>query len=158
MSPTLKVGIALVVALLIGFVVGFGLGAAGKREFERGQRREKNRAEEAEAALKQQQGQCSQQAKSCKTGKQLISAKEQLLRAALELYANNYGLTSQHLAQARQKLRAASKGLNKRHAAQTLELYERVGQAQTLAMRLDPMARVQIEHILADLQQLPGAR
>jgi hypothetical protein len=158
MTPTLKVGIALASALLIGLVVGYGLGAAGRGDLEQAAKKAQVNADDAEAALKQLQDQQGKKAKKFKTSKLLLRAKEHLLRAALELYANNYGLTSQHLALARKRLRSAKKGLKKRHAKRASELYDRIGQAQTLAMRLDPTARVHIEQILAALQKIPGAR
>ena len=107
--------------------------------------------------MEQERQECEQKAHNARISKQLLLTKEELLRAVGELYANNYGLTSQHLAQARKKIKAASKGLSKKHAKIAGELFEKIGAAQTLAMRIDPMARVHIEQILAQLLKLPGA-
>lgn len=158
MTPTLKVGIALVSALLIGLVVGYGLGVSGRGDLERAAKKAQVSADDAEASLKQLQDQQDKKAKKYKTSRQLMRAKEHLLWAVWELFDNNYGLTSQHLALARKRLRSAKKGLKKRHAARTSELYDRIGQAQTLAMRLDPTARIHIKEILVALQKIPGAR
>jgi tmRNA-binding protein len=158
MNNTLKVGLGVGGALLLGLVVGYVLGSSGKHELESTAQQEQTRAKEAEASLKELEEDCARRVMRARTAKQLLLTKERLLRAMVELYANNYGLTSQHLGIARKHLKSAIKGLKgKKHVATAQDLYERMGGAQTLAMRLDPMARVHIEQILAQLQKLPGA-
>jgi len=157
MNNTLKVVIGVAAALVVGLVVGYVLGMSGKRDLTVAVRQEQVRAKEAEGALKQQADQCERKAREARTGRHLLLCKEQLLRATGELYANNYGLTSQHLAGARRQLKSAMKGLKGAQAKEAENLHERIGGAQTLAMRLDPMARIHIEQILAQLQKLPGA-
>lgn len=145
-------------ALVVGFLIGFLVGRLGKSELEASLQKAKRRTVEAEEALKRDGEDCKQRMASAQTHKHLLLAKEELLRATVELCASNYGLTSQHLAQARSFLRSAHRGLKKEEGAKALVIFDRVGDAQTLAMRLDPMARVQIDQILADIQKLPGAR
>jgi hypothetical protein len=159
MNNTLKVGLGVGGALLVGLLVGYVLGSFGKNDLEVTARREQSRAKEAEAALKEREEDCSRRTQKAKASKQLLLTKEHLLRAMVELFSNNYGLTSQNLGIARKHIKSAMKGLkSKTHAKTAQNLYDRMGGAQTLAMRLDPMARVHIEQILADLQKLPGAR
>jgi hypothetical protein len=158
MNPTLKVAIGIAAALVVGFIVGYGLGASGRSEAEKAQKREKRRADEAEAALKQQVEECTRKSKAARRTKHVLLTKEHLLRAAVEIYDNNYGLASQHLAHARKRLKSASRSLKKRHAKRAHEIYEKIGGAQTLAMRLDPNSRVHIVRILRELSKLPGAR
>jgi hypothetical protein len=158
MSPTLKWAIAAAGALLLGLAGGFGLGRAGKIEAEQALQKAKRRADEAEESGKREAEECNQRLLEARTAKQLLLSKEELLRAVVELTSNNFGLTSQHLAQARSWLRSAQKGIKAGDQPKAKALFDRIGEAQTLAMRLDPMARVQIEQILVDLQRLPGAR
>lgn len=158
MNSTLKVAISVGVALVVGFIVGYGLGAAGKSQARTAQQLDQRRAEEAEAALKQQAEDCGRKEQAARQSKGLLLAKEHLLRATLELYANNYGLASQHLAHARKRLKQAIKGMQKQQAARAQELFDKIGGAQTLAMRLDPMSRIHIERIVAQISKLPGAR
>jgi len=158
MNNTLKVVIGVGAALVVGLLVGYVLGSLGKRVVANTAKQLKIRVQEAEGELKQQGQECERKVKAAKTSKQVLLAKERLLWAMLELYANNYGLTSQHLAGARLHLKSAARGLKGQPAKLADQLHDRVGGAQTLAMRLDPMARVQIKEILDELQQLPGAR
>jgi hypothetical protein len=158
MSSNLKWAILVAGALLAGFVVGYGVGRIGKGETEQQLQKAKRRAEEAEEGNKREVDDCNQRLQGLKAGKQLLLTKEELLRAIVELSSNNFGLTSQHLAQARSWLRSAQKGLKADDQLRAKTLFDRIGEAQTLAMRLDPMARLQIEQILVDLQRLPGAR
>ncbi len=158
MSNTWKAVIGAAAALAVGFVVGLVVGRIGKSELEATLQKAKRRVTEAEEALKRDGEDCKQRIAAAQTNKHLLLAKEELLRATVELCSSNYGLTSQHLAQARSFLRSAQRGLRKEDAPKALAIFDRVGDAQTLAMRLDPMARIRIEQILADLQKLPGAR
>lgn len=157
-SSTLKIVIGVGAALVIGFLAGFLAGHSGRSEAEDALQKAKNRAAEAEDSLKREGDECKDRLQANKTSRQLLLAKEELLRAVVEIYGNNYGLTSQHLAQARSWLRSAQKGLKAREGALARDLYDKIGEAQTLAMRLDPNARARIVHILGELQRLPGAR
>jgi Tfp pilus assembly protein PilX len=158
MNNTLKVVIGVAAALVVGLVVGYVLGSVGKRDLASAAKREKSRAQEAETALKDREVECEQKARSARIAKQVLLAKEHLLRATVEMYANNYGLTSQQLGIARNHLKSSMRGMKDAPLKLAQELFEEMGNAQTLAMRLDPMARVHIERILAKLQKLPGAR
>jgi hypothetical protein len=158
MSTTLKALIGVGAALVFGLLGGFLLGRCGKSEAEEALLKTKRRAAEIEETAKREGEECAQRDRVARVGKQLLLTKEELLRAMLELAANNFGLTSQHLGQARSWLRAAEKNLKPVDAKRARELFDKIGEAQTLAMRLDPMSRVYIERILADLQRLPGAR
>lgn len=158
MSNNLKIVIGAGALFLVGLLVGFVLGSTGKWEAREALKQCKQQATEADNALEEERQECKQETQKAHVSKQLLLTKVELLRAVGELYANNYGLTSQHLARARRSIKSASKGLSKKHTKVTDELFEKIGAAQTLAMRLDPMARVHIEQILAQLQKLPGAR
>jgi multidrug resistance efflux pump len=158
MSSLLKTVVAVAGALLLGLLVGFIVGRMGKGDVEAALEKAKRRTADAEEALKREGEECKEGLAAAKTGKHVLLTKESLLRATVELYANNYGLTSQYLAQARSWLRSAQKGLKKSDAAKAADLYEKIGEAQTLAMRLDPTARLRIDLILTELQRLPGAR
>jgi hypothetical protein len=157
MSQNIKLALALGGALTVGLVVGLVLGMSGKRQALRELEKVTRRATDAEEAQRREASECSKQVSAAKSGRDVLLAKEHLLRALTELYANNFGLTSQHLAQARTRLKSAEKGLKKSELEKVKDLFDRIGGAQTLAMRLDPMARVQIEQILDELQKLPGA-
>ena len=162
MNSTLKTAIAVAAALVVGLLVGYVLGSSGKRRLAQAVEHTQKRATEAESALKQQRNDCDRAALAARTAKHVLLTKEQLLRATVELSVNNYGLASQHLGVARGHLRsltkALSKGKKKHHEQRAHKLFEQIAGAQTLVMRLDPMARVQIEQVLAELQKLPGAR
>ncbi len=158
MSSLLKTVVAVAGALLLGLLFGFLLGRMGKGDVEAALEKAKRRGAEAEEAMKREGEECREGLALAKTGKQLLLTKEALLRATVELYANNYGLPSQYLAQARSWLRSAQKGLKKTDAAKAADLHDKIGEAQTLAMRLDPTARLRIDQILVELQRLPGAR
>ncbi len=158
MSQTVKWLLVAAGALLLGLLVGFGVGRMGRADAEAALHKAKRRADEAEESSRRESEDCAQRLQDAKTSKQLLLTKEELLRAVLELVSNNYGLTSQHLAQARSWLRSAQRGMKASDQPKAKALFDRIGEAQTLAMRLDPMARVQIEQILVDLQRLPGAR
>lgn len=158
MSNTLKVVIGVAAALLVGLLVGYVVGSSGKRDLQQQVEREKSRGTEAEAALKQQTDECDRKSKAARGSRNLLLAKEQLLRALVELYANNYGLTSQHLGVARSYLRGATAGLSKSHAKTVQDLTSRIEAAQALSLKLDAMARSEVEQILGELQKLPGAR
>ena len=158
MSSTLKWSVLVVGAGLLGFLVGFGLGRIGKGDVEQALQKSKRRVEEVEENSRREGEECRQRLQEAKAGKQLLLTKEELLRSVLELVSSNFGLTSQHLAQARSFLHSAQNGMKPPDQQKARALFDRIGEAQTLAMRLDPMARVQIEQILADLQKLPGAR
>ena len=162
MNSTLKMVIGVGAALVVGLLVGYVLGSSGKRQLAQTAQREQKRANEADSALKQQREGCERTALAARTGKHVLLTKEQLLKAMVELSVNNYGLASQHLGVARSHLRSATralkKGKKKQHEKQAEKLFEQIAGAQTLVMRLDPMARVQIEQVLAELHKLPGAR
>jgi len=158
MNNTLKVVIGVAAALVVGLVVGYVLGSTGKGSLAAEAKREKIRAQEAETALKDREADCERQATAARAAKQVLLTKEHLLRATVEMYANNYGLTSQQLGVARKHLKSSMRGMKDTPLKLAEELFEQIGNAQTLAMRLDPMARVHIEQILAKLQKLPGAR
>lgn len=157
MNNTLKVVIGVAAALLLGLVLGYVVGSMGKRDLAGSLKQAQTRAREADAALKDKEAECEQQARAARVAKQLLLTKERVLRATVEMYANNYGLTSQHLGAARKHLKSAIRGMKGSRAKDGEDLFERLGNAQTLAMRLDPMARVHLEQILARLQKMPGA-
>ena len=144
--------------MVVGFVVGYILGHFGSRELEEALTKAKQRAADAEETQKRESDECAQRERAAKTSRQLLLTREELLKAVVELSSNNYGLTSQHLAQARSWLRSAEKGLKPADGKRARELYDRIGDAQTLAMRLDPLARNHIERILVEMQRLAGAR
>lgn len=158
MNTWQKVAIGVGAALLLGFAVGYVLGASGKGKAEDALASARRRANDAEASLKQQTDSCERRLAKSKLARRVVRAKEHMLWAVVELYANNYGRTSQHLARARREIKAAEDGLDSADAKLARALYDKMGAAQTLTMRLDPMARVEIDKILADLQRLPGAR
>jgi hypothetical protein len=158
MSSLVKAVIAAGAALAVGFLAGFLVGGLGRADAEAAAARAKRVGAEAEENAKRESEECRAQVAVAKSSRNLLQSKESMLRALVELHANNFGLTSQHLAQARSWLRSAQKGLKKADAERVRVLYDRVGDAQTLAMRLDPQARARIDQILAEIQRLPGAR
>ncbi len=158
MSTLVKGVLGGIAALFLGFLIGFGVGRTGRGELEDAASKAKHRATEAEESARRESEECGQRVQDVKVGRQLLLAKEELLRAVIELISSNFGLTSQHLAQSRSWLRSAQKGLKQGDQQKAKAIFDRIGEAQTLAMRLDPMARVQIEQILTELQRLPGAR
>jgi uncharacterized membrane-anchored protein YhcB (DUF1043 family) len=158
MASSLKAVIGVGAALVVGFVVGYILGHFGSRELEEALTKAKQRAADAEETQKRESDECAQRERAAKTSRQLLLTREELLKAVVELSSNNYGLTSQHLAQARSWLKSAEKGLKPADGKRAREIFDRIGDAQTLAMRLDPLARNHIERILVEMQRLPGAR
>jgi hypothetical protein len=158
MTTSLKAVIGAGAALVVGFLVGYILGHFGRRDAEEALAKARQRATEAEEALKREGEECGQRERSVRAGKQILLAKEELLRAIVEISSNNFGLTSQHLSQARSYLKSAQKGMKPNDSQRTREIFDRVGDAQTLAMRLDPASRTHIERILIEVQRLPGAR
>lgn len=158
MSTALKAGLGIAAAVVLGLAIGYGAGHYGKAEVQRALDKAKQRAEDAEENLKRESEQCARRMQEARTAKQLLLSQQELLRATLEIFSNNFGLASQHLAQSRSWLRSAQSGLKAKDLAKARALFDRIGEAQTLAMRLDPVARVQIDQIVAELQKLPGAR
>jgi hypothetical protein len=157
MSQNVKLAVAIASALVVGLIVGLVLGMSGKRQAQQDLASATRRANDAEEALKRESEEARRQVADAKGGRSLLLAKEHLLRALVELYSSNFGIASQHLARARTQLQSAEKGLRKGDLEKVRDLFDRIGSAHTLAMRLDPMARTQIEEILEHLQKLPGA-
>jgi hypothetical protein len=158
MKMPLKIVIAVAAALVVGFVIGYALGHARLSDVESSLQLAKKQVGEADKNLQQANETCAQQQQAGRTSRQILLCKGELLQALVELSISNYGLTSQHLAQARSWLKAAEKGLKGGDAKRARELFDKIGDAQTLAMKLDAMARTHIEGILTELQKLPGAR
>jgi uncharacterized membrane-anchored protein YhcB (DUF1043 family) len=158
MNETLKMFIGVASGVIVGFVVGFIVATFGKNELEEALQREKKLLADATHALKEQSELCEQKISAAQAGRRLLLTKEYLLRASLDLYANNYGLAHQNLVLSSRQLTAAIRGLEKKHIARAKKLYDQIGGAQMLTMRLDPMARAHIEQILGEIHKLPGAR
>jgi len=158
MSMSIKAIVTAAGALIVGFLVGFILGRSGKLELEAELLKAKKRSAEAEDIQKRESEECALRDRAARVTKHLLLTKEEILRATVELSASNFGLTSQHLGQSRSWLKAAEKSMKPADAKRVKKLYDDIGDAQTLAMRLDPTARVQVDQILAELQKLPGAR
>jgi uncharacterized membrane-anchored protein YhcB (DUF1043 family) len=156
MNTTLKLVIGVVAALAVGLLVGYVVGSLGKGEAQQALEKAKKRAKEAEAAYKEESESCAKKLTEARSSKRLLLAKEQILRSIVEHSTSNYGLASKHLAQARRHLKASLDGLSKKQKETVEDLYERIGKAQTLTMRFDPMARVMLEKILRELTKLPG--
>jgi mannitol-specific phosphotransferase system IIBC component len=156
MNQYLRLVVAVASALAVGLVVGLVLGMSGKRQTQHDLDAAVRRAKDAEEALKRDSEECRGKVEEGRRSRELLLAKEHLLRSLVELFASNFGLASQHLGQARNRLKSAEAGLGKRELEKVKSLFDQIGGAQTLAMKLDPMARIQIEQILEELQKLPG--
>ncbi len=158
MSDLLKVVIAVGGALVLGLVIGLVVGYSGKGDLAAVAKAAKQRAETTELTLKEERADCQGKVAKAQLGRQLLLTKAALLRALVELQANNYGLASQHLATARSLVVAARKRIAKKHRPRLKQIYEQMASTQTLVMRLDPMARKYLQDLLAALQSIPGAR
>jgi hypothetical protein len=158
MSDLLKLIIAGGGALLLGLLMGWGIGGAGKGELEEAVAQATRQKAAAAAALKEERSACERKEKKARRTRYLLLTKEHLLRALVELYASNYGLASQQMADARARLRKASKYFEAGQRKRVTKIFEQLGSTQTLVMRLDPMARKLVQDLLAELQALPGAR
>jgi len=158
MSNSLKVIIAVAGALLVGLVVGFVLGTSGKRDAEAALLEARKKNKDCTETLARNTVECSTKLGQEQASKKLLLAKELMMKGLVELYANNYGLTSQYLGQARQRLKSVGKELSKANQKKVQQIFEQVGNAQTLVMKQDPMARVHIEKVLSAINKLPGAK
>lgn len=158
MSDLLKLIIAGVGALIVGLLAGWGIGGSGKGALEAELAQAKRGKATAATALQEERERCEQQTKTARRARYVMLTKEHLLRALVELHASNFGLASQQMADARSRLRSAGKHFEGKQRQRVDKLFEQLANAQTLVMRLDPMARKQVQDLLADLQALPGAR
>ncbi|MFH1130540.1 MAG: hypothetical protein V1754_04350 [Pseudomonadota bacterium] len=153
-----KIGICVVIGLLLGFVCGYVVGNSGRGELENQVESAKARENSTKEALERETKKHSEQIAENGRSKGLILARVDLFQALLELNANNFGLASQHLGAARTRLQSTTKGMDSSKEKRVMDLLNKISDSQTLTMRLDIMARAQVEKILADLQQIPGAR
>ncbi len=158
MTSYFKIGGMVAAALVVGGLVGYLLGASSKGDLEKALSKAKHRAADAAQALERESEQCTARVRKVRTTGLILKVKEQLLKAVLELSASNYGLASQHMARGRGLLKKAKRGLPKKHQGRAQGIFEKIGDAQTLTMRLDPTARIQIEQIINELHKMPGAR
>lgn len=158
MSDTLKIAIAVGSALLVGIIVGYALGASGKGDLEELAKQATQRLKTNETALKDARQEAELKVKQLNKSRLLLRTKEQLLRSLVELYASNYGLASQHLSNARTRLKSAGELMKKKRRDEIAKMLKRIIDTQQLVMRLDPMARRYVTELIGDVQRLPGAR
>jgi hypothetical protein len=158
MSDWQKAAIGIAGALLVGFVAGFLLGGTGKGDLEQRLAAAKTKAAAIEEESKKESSRCEQQGQKARATRLLLLAKEHLLRAAVDLHANNYGLSGAQLGRARSRLKAAQGQLKPKQRQQVNGLFEDLATVHTLVMRQDPMARTQLENLLGRLQMIPAAR
>ena len=158
MTSMIKMAGAAVAALVVGGLVGYLLGASSMGDLERDLSKAKNQAADALGALEHEREECKARVGKARTRGKLLRAKEELLRTVIEISASNFGLASQHMARARGQLKAAQRGLSKAAKDRLTEIFDRMADAQTLTMRLDHTAKIQIDQIIHELQRFPTAR
>ncbi len=158
MGKILKIALPPLLALGIGFAVGFFLGKVGNNELEAEISKVEKNAAAARSAEAAKLDACRKRLDKSRSGRALLKGREHLLRALLELDRRNFGLASQHLGSARQKIKRGGKGFKEQLAADVKAILERLTKAQTLTMQLKPTARDEIAKSLADLERLPGIR
>jgi|GEM_PF-6542502 hypothetical protein len=158
MSNTLKVVIAVAVAIVVGLVAGYMLGSGGRGDLKRQLKSAENKLKAATAGAKEKVEQQEASVAKDVRSKALLRAKVELLWALVNLHANNYGTANQHLDVSTRRLAKAKKA-SKGPAVKKLEKFlADIADAQKLVLRLDPMARSNIEGVLVDLRKFPGAR
>ena len=158
MTSYVKIGGMVIAALAVGMIAGYILGAQTKGDLAKALTKAQLQASDAVQSLERESQKCTAREQAARTTGQILKAKEQLLRAVLEVSASNFGLASQYMAQARGLLKSLKQGLPKGYQERAQGIFEKIEDAQTLTMRLDPMARKYIEQIINELQKMPGAR
>lgn len=158
MSTTLKVVIAVAVAIVVGLAAGYMLGSGGRGDLKRQLQSAENKLKAATAGANEKVAE--QQAKVAKDvrSKSLLRAKVELLWALVELHANNYGTANQHLDVSTRRLAKAKKSADEAEVRKLDKFLADIADAQKLVLRLDPMARSNVERVLIDLRKFPGAR
>ena len=153
MPGWLKIALGVAGAVVLGFLVGYFTGSSGASALTAKLGKAEARANAAEQMVKQEAEKLTRQRMRAKRARAMLAAKEHVLRALVQLHANNFGLASQHLAVSREKLRVAKKRMKGEKAKAVDALVSRLGSAHATTMRLDPMARVQIEQLVAEMDR-----
>ena len=144
MGKFIKIVLPPLIALAVGLGAGFFLGKTGEAKLRSELVEQKKIAGEDKKRLTDQASRCAKELEQVKATRGSIKAREQLLRALLELDHRNYGLASQHLGSAKKELEATP-------AAAALA--DRLAKVQTLTMQLKPAAREEISKILAEISK-----
>ncbi len=158
MSNWLKVAIAVGGALLVGLIIGYILGAAGKGELAVAAQSAKDRQSAAERRAKEAGDEATKARKGVRQRIALLRAKEQLFRALLQMKSSNFGIAGQHLSHASTQLKKAARLGSASLKDKLKRLQTGLGGAHGKTMALDPVAQVQIEILINQVHQLPGAR
>ena len=158
MSEWQKILIGIAAGLVIGLGAGFWLGARGKGALVT--RAETSEKELAAVRLRVAQGQSTsaQAEQRTRLAFALLRAKEQILRAAVQLNANNFGIASQRLGAANVLLRKAHPDADAATKKSIDLINEELSNAHSLSMKLDPTVKVNLERIVDLLQRIPAAR
>lgn len=158
MSNWLKVAIAVGGALLLGLIIGYILGASGKGELETAAQSAKQRQSAAERRAKEADAEVSKKRKAIRRRIALLRGKEQLFRALLQMKSSNFGIAGQHLSHASTQLKKAARLGSASLKEQLKKLRAGLASAHAKTMALDPVAQVQIETLINQVHELPGAR
>lgn len=158
MSNWQKMAIGIAAALVVGLVAGYVLGVSGKGALKEAATKASRQA----AAAKQVAQQAADETRRIRTENErrlaLLRCKEELLRGLVQMHANNFGIASQHLGAAASRLKKVHATAKEAVKKKIDAILAEIGEAHTLAMRLDPMVRVRMERLVELVHGLPGAR
>jgi len=144
MGKILKIVLPVLIAMAVGFGAGFFLGKTGESKLRAELVQQKKIAAEDKTRLTDQAEQCAKKLKQVRKTRRSVKAREQLLRALLELDKRNYGLASQHLGTAKKILEKSPT---------PAALADKLAKVQTLTMQLKPAAKEEIVKILAEISK-----
>lgn len=153
-----KMAIGIASALIVGLVVGYVFGVSGKGALEEAAVKARRVAAAAKQAAEQANAQTQKVRGKQKRRVALLRCKEELLRGLVQMHANNFGIASQHLGAAAQRLKKVRAAVKPPTQKRIDGILAEISQAHTLAMRLDPMVRVRMERLVELVHALPGAR
>jgi hypothetical protein len=158
MSNWLKVAIAVGGALLVGLIIGYIIGVSGKGELKTAAQSARDKQSAAERRAKEAGDTADKARKRVRRRVALLRGKEQLFRALLQLKSSNFGIAGQHLSHASTQLKKAARLGSPSLAKRIKRLRAGLASAHAKTMGLDPVAQVQIETLINQVHQLPGAR
>jgi len=158
MRSILRLVVGAVLVALVGVIAGYLVGLGAQRRCERQLTEQQRAVVVARQALEAREEQGEQARRVHQHQRALLRAKQSLLWALVELSANNFGLSSQHLGAARTRLKQARESSPAGQAEAIDGLAQRIASVQALAMRLDGSARPEIRKLLERMQALADSR
>ncbi|MBW2731100.1 MAG: hypothetical protein JRH20_01835 [Deltaproteobacteria bacterium] len=158
MSNWQKMAIGIASSLVVGLIIGYGFGASGKGALKAAAEKARGVATAAKQATQQATTEVKKVRDAQARHLGLLRCKEELLRGLVQMYANNFGIASQHLGGARARLKRVRADVAPGTKKRIDMILAEISQAHTLAMRLDPMVRVRMERLVELVHGLPGAR